>query len=143
MSIQKVLFICTGNSCRSQMVEGFANHYGQGEIQAFSAGLEPSRVNPLAIRMMAEKGVTISHHTSKSIDSFDLQQMDMVVSVCSNADERCPLLPPNVRRERWPFDDPPHLATGLSEEDALPIYRRVRDEIEAKIQAWLRSSGKG
>lgn len=135
-----MVFICTGNSCRSQMAEGFANACGQGNVKAYSAGINPSQVNPLAVRVMAEKGVDISHHTSKAIDPALLQEMDMVVTVCGHADETCPMVPPGVRREHWPFDDPPRLVEGLSEEEALPIYRRVRDEIEATINTFIQST---
>lgn len=137
----KLMFICTGNSCRSQMAEGFANQYGKGQVQAYSAGISPSHVNPLAIKVMAEKGVDISHHTSKAIDLNLLKQMDQVVTVCGHADETCPMVPPGVKKEHWPFDDPPKLAEGLSEDQALPIYRRVRDEIEETVKLFIAKLG--
>lgn len=133
----RMMFICTGNSCRSQMAEGFANSYGQGRIQAYSAGTNPGSVNPLAIQVMAEKGIDLSHHTSKAIDLEMLKQMDQVITVCGHADETCPMLPAGIKKEHWPFDDPPKRAEGLSEEEALPIYRRVRDEMEEAVKAFL------
>lgn len=137
----KIMFICTGNSCRSQMAEGFANYYGKGNIQAYSAGTNPSHINPLAIKVMGEKGVDISHHTSKAIDLNLLKQMDQVVTVCGHADETCPMVPPGAKKEHWPFDDPPRVSEGLSEDQALPIYRRVRDEIEETVKLFMAKLG--
>ena len=140
-AMYQLMFICTGNSCRSQMAEGFAEHYGGGKVKAYSAGIRSSQVNPLAIKAMAEKGIDITHHTSKTIDLELLKQMDQVVTVCGHADETCPMVPPGVKKEHWPFDDPPKLAEGLSEDKALPIYRRVRDEIEVAITSFLKRQG--
>lgn len=89
----KVMFVCTGNSARSQMAEGFARHFGQGRIEAYSAGLEPSRLNPFAVAAMQEKGIDISHQRSKAFDENLARRMDVVVTVCGNADERCPTPP--------------------------------------------------
>lgn len=136
----KILFLCTGNSCRSQMAEGFARHLGQGKIEAFSAGTEPAeRVHPLAIQVMAEKGIDISTHQPKSVDEFLSQPLDAVITVCGDAQEQCPAFPGPVQREHWPLPDPAR-ATGTAEE-VLEVFRKVRDEIQARVAQWLRERG--
>jgi len=132
----RVLFICTGNSARSQMAEGFARHLGQGRIEAHSAGMEPSRMNPVAIAVMREKGIDISQQYSKAFDETLAGQMDLVVTVCGNADERCPVLPPEVNRVHWPLEDP---ATARGTDDEiLTTFRQVRDQVESRVQELLR-----
>ncbi|NOQ46944.1 MAG: arsenate reductase ArsC, partial [Desulfobulbaceae bacterium] len=128
MSKAKVLFLCTGNSCRSQMAEGWARHLLADLIEPYSAGIETHGLNPRAVRVMAEAGVDISHHTSALIDELPVRDFDLVVTVCGHAGEHCPFFPGPVIHQG--FDDPPQLAKeAASEEEALDHYRRVRDEI--------------
>ncbi len=126
---KRVLFLCTHNSCRSQMAEGLVNHFLGDRFQAFSAGTEATRVNPLAARVMAELGIDIATHRSKTLDEFAGQPFDYVITLCGDANEKCPLFFGGVRREHIGFDDPSRLKG--SEEEVLPEYRRVRDEIKA------------
>ena len=129
----RVLFLCTGNSCRSQMAEGWAKALRPQAIEAFSAGTDPHGLNPLAVRAMAEVGVDISGHTSKRPQDLGVQ-FDFVVTVCDAAHESCPVLPARTRVVHVGFDDPPRLAKDAkSEADALPHYRRVRDQIREYI----------
>lgn len=129
VAADRILFLCTGNSCRSQMAEGWARALKPDSIVAFSAGTKPHGLNPLAIRVMAEAGVDISLHTSKHIDSLRGQPFDFVVTVCDAAHEACPILP-GARIVHAGFEDPPRLARDAkSDEEALPHYRRVRDQI--------------
>lgn len=130
----RVLFLCTGNSCRSQMAEGWARHLKSGIVEAHSAGTRPHGLNPLAVRVMAEAGVDISTHTSKHVDSLKDIALDVVVTVCGDAHENCPVFPGQTRVIHVGFDDPPRLAAhAASEDEALGHYRRVRDEIRAFI----------
>ena len=131
----KVLFLCTGNSCRSQMAEGWARALKGDAIEAYSAGIETHGLNPLAVRVMAEAGVDISGHRSKHVDALKGVTFDYVVTVCDNARESCPLFPGETRVVHVGFDDPPRLAKlAKNEEEALGHYRRVRDEIRAFIE---------
>jgi arsenate reductase len=131
----RVLFLCTGNSCRSQMAEGFARHLRGGVLEAFSAGTEARGLDPRAVRVMAEVGIDISGQRSKTVDEFRGQSFDYIVTVCSDAGESCPLFPGNAKRIHQGFDDPPRLAAGApSEEEALGHYRRVRDEIKRFVE---------
>ncbi len=126
----KVLFLCTGNSCRSQMAEGWARHLKSDSIEAHSAGVDPHGLNPLAVKVMAEAGVDISGQTSKHVNDLSQLAIDFVVTVCDNARESCPRFPGSAQIVHRSFDDPPFLAQGAtSEEEALSHYRRVRDEI--------------
>jgi arsenate reductase len=126
----KVLFLCTGNSCRSQMAEGWARHLKPDAIEAYSAGVEPHGMNPLAVKVMAEAGVDISRQHSKHVNKLVSVPFDYVVTVCDHANETCPVFPGKVKRLHVSFDDPPRLAKDArSEAEALPHYRRVRDEI--------------
>lgn len=125
-----VLFLCTGNSCRSQMAEGWARHLKSDSLDACSAGIEKHGLNPMAIKVMAEAGVDISNHRSKVIDELPVQDFDYVITVCDHAHELCPLFPGKAQVIHKGFDDPPRLAAGAqSEKEALVHYRRVRDEI--------------
>ncbi len=125
-----VLFLCTGNSCRSQMAEGWARHLKAEEINAFSAGIETHGLNPIAVRAMRESGIDISGQRSQHIEEFAEASLDVVVTVCDHATENCPISPGDSRVIHIPFDDPPRLAkAAASEEEALSHYRRVRDEI--------------
>jgi arsenate reductase (thioredoxin) len=134
----KVMFVCTGNSARSQMAEGFARHYGHGRVEAHSAGVEPSRLNPYAVRAMQEIGIDISDHRSKAFDWDIARQMDLVVTVCGHANESCPVLPPEVRRLHWPLEDPA-AATG-SDAEIAATFRHIRDQIESRVLDLLRTS---
>ena len=131
----KVLFLCTGNSCRSQMAEGWARHLKADCVEAYSAGIETHGLNPRAVRVMAEAGVDISGHRSKHLDELADVPFDYVVTVCDQARESCPLFPGAARMVHVGFDDPPRLAQGAkTEEEALAHYRRVRDEIRAFVE---------
>jgi len=126
----KILFLCTGNSCRSQMAEGWAKHLKNEAIDAWSAGIEKHGMNKRAIKVMAEAGVDISGHHSKLISELDDQDFDYVVTVCDHAHESCPLFAGTAKIIHKGFDDPPRLAIETkNEEEALEQYRRVRDEI--------------
>lgn len=131
-----VLFLCTGNSCRSQMAEGWARHLKRDIIEPYSAGIETHGLNPNAVMVMAEAGVDISHHHSKLIDDLKNVQFDWVITVCDNANKSCPNFPVNVNRLHVSFDDPPMLAVNAkTEEEKLLPYRRVRDEIRSFIES--------
>lgn len=130
-----VLFLCTGNSCRSQMAEGFLRSLGSDRFDARSAGTHPTAVNPLAIAVMQEKGIDLSQHHSKDVSEFLGKHFAYVVTVCDNASRRCPVFPGNSIRLHWPLDDPAE-ATG-SDEERLAVFRRVRDEIEARVREFL------
>ncbi len=129
----KVMFLCTGNSCRSQMAEGWARALRGDQLEAYSAGTSPHGLNPLAVRAMQEAGVDISQHTSKRPEDIGVT-FDVVVTVCDSAHDSCPTFP-GSRVVHVGFDDPPRLAKdAASDEEALPHYRRVRDEIRAFIE---------
>jgi len=131
----KALFLCTGNSCRSQMAEAWAMVLLADIIEPYSAGTAPKGLDPLAIDAMIEAGVDISSQRSKSVDDFKGIPFDLVVTVCSTADENCPVFPGAKKRIHAPFDDPPRLAKGAkTHEEALTQYRRVRDEIREFIE---------
>ncbi|RMD84104.1 MAG: arsenate reductase ArsC [Lentisphaerae bacterium] len=135
----KVLFLCTGNSCRSQMAEGWTRHLKGDVIEAYSAGIETHGLNPNAVKVMAEAGVDISGHRSKHIDEFRDVDLDYVITVCGHAHETCPLFPGNCEVIHVGFDDPPKLARelaeqGASEEEQLNCYRKVRDQIRAFVE---------
>ena len=132
----KVLFLCTGNSCRSQMAEGWARHLKGDVIEAYSAGIDTHGLNTLAVIVMAEAGVDISRQLSKRVDELDAVAFDFVVTVCGHANETCPMwLRGKAKVVHVGFDDPPALAKGAkTEEEALSHYRRVRDEIRALVE---------
>ena len=129
----KILFLCTGNSCRSQMAEGWAKALKNDLIEAYSAGIEKHGLNPLAVKVMQEAGVDISHHKSKTIDELDEKNFDYVITVCGHANENCPVFPTKTKVVHYGFDDPPQLTQGMEEEEKLKVYRRVRDEIKSFI----------
>lgn len=131
----KVLFLCTGNSCRSQMAEGFARELGKGLFEVHSAGLRPHGVNQRAVAVMKEIGIDISQQKSKSIDEELLKQMDIIITLCDDAAESCPLTPPEIRRIHWSLKDPAK-ATG-SEEEIMKEFRSVRDEIAKRVQDFV------
>ena len=131
----KVLFLCTGNSCRSQMAEGWIRHLHGDVVEAWSAGIETHGLNPNAVAVMKEAGVDISGHRSKNVAELLDVPFDFVITVCGDADERCPFFPGNARIIHRGFDDPPKLALGKeTEEEKMDCYRRVRDEIRAFIE---------
>lgn len=131
----KILFLCTGNSCRSQMAEGWARHLKSDRFEAYSAGVETHGLNPNAVKVMAEAGVDISGHRSQHIDELRDVELDHVISVCGHAHESCPLFPGKTKVSHVGFDDPPRLAKdAATEEEALGHYRRVRDEIKAFVE---------
>ncbi len=134
MSKPRVLFLCTGNSCRSQMAEGWLRHQAGDRFEVFSAGTQPQRVNPDAVRVMQEAGVDISRQQSKSVSKFLGQHFAYVITVCDRANEACPIFPGAGQRLHWPFEDPAH-ATG-SEVERLAVFRRVRDEIAARVRGF-------
>ncbi len=126
----RILFLCTGNSCRSQMAEGWARHLKSDCIEAYSAGLEKHGLNPLAVRVMAEAAVDISRQASKTIDELPVDQFDYIITLCGHARETCPVFPGQATTVHKGFDDPPLLAADArTEEEALVHYRRVRDAI--------------
>jgi len=135
MARKRVLILCTGNSCRSQMAEGFLRHIAGDSFEAFSAGVKPTRVNPLAIQVMAEAGVDISKHRSKSAMEFIGQQFDYVITVCDKAKQTCPVFPGHYEKLHWSLEDPAE-AQG-SEEERLAFFRRIRDEIKNKVVAFI------
>ncbi|MDZ7723405.1 MAG: arsenate reductase ArsC [candidate division KSB1 bacterium] len=131
----KLLFLCTGNSCRSQMAEGWTRALKSDQIDVWSAGIETHGLNPDAVRVMREAGVDISSHASTHVDDLMHISFDAVVTVCDNARESCPVFPGNIKRVHKSFDDPPFLSKSVdSEEKKLEIYRRVRDEIRAFVE---------
>jgi len=126
----QILFLCTGNSCRSQMAEAWANRLKGSSIKAFSAGVAPKGIDPKAINAMAEMDIDISAHSSKDIDAFADIAFDYVITLCDHANEFSPFFPGKTKRIHKAFDDPPKLAEGAaSEAEAMAHYRRVRDEI--------------
>jgi len=132
----KVLFLCTGNSCRSQMAEGWARYLHGDRVEAYSAGTRPGPVDPRAVAVMREAGVDISRHRSKRLDEVLSVGLDWVITVCDHANESCPVFPGDVRRMHVGFDDPPRLAAeARTEDEALEHYRRVRDEIRAFVES--------
>jgi|UniRef100_A0A7V6A2V1 arsenate reductase len=132
----KVLFLCTENACRSQMAEGLVNHDLAGKVKAFSAGVRPSRVNPRAIQVMGELGIDISQHRSKSVDDLKDEQFDLVITVCDNAAEQCPMFPGATEVMHVSFPDPAR-ATG-TEEEILTVFRSVRDDLRKRLGTLLR-----
>lgn len=130
----RVLFLCTGNSCRSQMAEGFARTLRSNDMEAYSAGIEKHGLNPLAVKAMAEAGVDISGYSSKTVDELPVTEFDYIITLCGHANENCPYFPGKAQRIHAGFDDPPALAKDAkTEEEALAHYRRVRDEIRQFI----------
>ena len=134
--MMKILFLCTGNSCRSQMAEGWAKKLKGDSIEAYSAGIEKHGLNPLAVKVMAEEGVDITGHRSKAVDELQGLSFDFVVTVCGHARESCPLFPGRAVVMHHGFDDPPKLAReAATEAEALVHYRRVRDEIRRFVES--------
>jgi len=132
---KRLLFLCTGNSARSQMAEGILRHEAGDRFDVFSAGTQPSRVRPEAIAVMHEIGIDISGHRSKSIDEFKGRDLDTIVTVCDHAKEFCPVFPGATQRLHWPFEDPASV-TG-TEEQRKDAFRKIRDLIHRRIKVFL------
>ncbi len=135
--MKEVLILCTANSCRSQMAEGLINHYLGNQWKAYSAGFEPSFVNPGAIKAMGELGIDISRHTSKGLDAFAGKSFDLVVTVCGDADEKCPVFPGGTKKVHMGFPDPAKAAG--TEEEKMQVFRSVRDEMRARLLTFLKN----
>jgi arsenate reductase len=129
-----ILFLCTGNSCRSQMAEAWTRHLKGDVLVPYSAGIAPGRIDPLAIKVMEEVGVDMTSHLAKHVETFRGKTLDFVVTVCDNANETCPYFPGKTRRLHKGFPDPPALTRGMETERALDVYRRVRDEIREFVE---------
>ncbi|MGI9106693.1 MAG: arsenate reductase ArsC [Pyrinomonadaceae bacterium] len=136
---KRILILCTGNSARSQMAEGLLRHDGDGRFEVFSAGVSPSRVRPEAVEAMREAGIDITGQRSKSVDEFDGQAFDCVITVCDNAREQCPVYPAQTARLHWSFDDP--AAAQGDAQTRLAVFRRVRDEIRMRLRGFLLTRG--
>jgi arsenate reductase len=131
----KILFLCTGNSCRSQMAEGWAKYLKIDLVDAYSAGVSPKPLDPRAVQVMAEVGIDIANHHSKHLDELKDIRFDYVITVCDSAHESCPVFPGKTKVIHVGFDDPPQLAKQTrTENEALNIYRRVRDEIKSFVE---------
>src|SRR5262245_35137442 len=135
MARSRVLFLCTHNSARSQMAEGLLRSMAGDRFEAGSAGTEQTSVHPLAVRAMAEMGIDIRAHTSKRFEDVAGLGWDCVITVCDDANERCPIVPGSVKRLHWSFEDPSR-ASG-DEANRLAVFRRVRDQIQARLTTWL------
>lgn len=137
MTTQRVLFLCTGNSARSQMAEAFLRHHGGDRFEAHSAGLEPKGLNPFTVQAMAEVGIDVSGQTSKGVETYLGKTLfQYLVTVCDDADKNCPTTWPGVNtRMHWSFQDP--AAAEGTEAEKLAKFREIRDQIEAKVKAWL------
>ena len=136
---RKVLFLCTGNSCRSQMAEGWLRYYAGNRVEVFSAGTKPAGLNPMAVAVMRESGVDISSHRSKHVDELAKVDFLFVITVCDAASQECPVFPGALYQLQWCFDDPAE-ATG-SEEEKLSVFRRVRDEIAEQVRTFVCREG--
>jgi len=139
--MKKIMFLCTGNSCRSQMAEGFAREFGKGLIEPYSAGLFAAGVHPRAITVMTEAGIDIAGQKSEEIDEGLLRTMDIVITLCGNAEEACPFTPPEIMRIHWPIEDP--VGTSGTEEEIMKEFRRARDEISKKIENLIQLMKRG
>ena len=132
---KRVLFLCTGNSCRSQMAEGIANHDFAGRIEAFSAGTEPQGLNPRAVQVMAEIGIDISGNSSDLLGKYEGQLFDYVITLCGDANEKCPLFFGGTKRLHMGFPDPPK--TGETDEGVLSVYRALRDDMRRTLREFF------
>ena len=133
--MKKILVICTGNACRSQMAHGFLNDFAKDEYEIFSAGTHPTRVHPAAIKVMNEIDIDISTHTSDPIDDYIDKGIDIVITVCDSANKLCPTFPGEVERIHWSISDP--YINWSDEEQFLPTYRNARNIIQEKIESFL------
>jgi arsenate reductase len=139
----KILFLCTGNSCRSQMAEGWTKYLKSDSIEPYSAGIETHGLNPNAVKVMAEAGLDISNHNSKHLDELKDIDFDYVITVCDNANESCPMFPGKTKVIHVSFEDPPRLAENTeTEQQRLDCYRKVRDEIKRFVETLPESLNK-
>uniref|UniRef100_A0A7C4L016 Arsenate reductase ArsC n=1 Tax=Bellilinea caldifistulae TaxID=360411 RepID=A0A7C4L016_9CHLR len=137
MNKARVLFLCTGNSARSQMAEALLRKYAGDHFEVYSAGLEPKGLNPYTVKVLEEIGVDTSQHYSKTLDTFmGKVHFGYLITVCSNAEENCPVFPGMGKRMHWPFEDPAAFVGG--EEETLQKFREVRDQIDARVREWLK-----
>lgn len=137
MNKARVLFLCTGNSARSQMAEALLRKYAGDYFEVYSAGLEPKGLNPYTVKVLEEVGVDTSQHYSKTLDTFmGKVHFGYLITVCSNAEENCPVFPGMGKRMHWPFEDP--AAFVGSEEETLQKFREIRDQIDARVREWLK-----
>jgi len=130
-----ILFLCTGNSCRSQMAEGFAKIMFSKDLKIFSAGTEPKTIHPIAVKVMQEIGIDISQHWSKNISEIPIDKIDLVVTLCGDAAENCPIFPGKIKKIHWEIEDP--AKTKGSEEEIAKVFRKVRDNIRSFIISYL------
>ena len=136
---KKVLILCTGNSCRSQMAEGLINHFLTDKWKAYSAGVNPTAVNPLAVQVLSEIGIDISNYSSKSVSEFlQMTDLDLIITVCDNAKESCPVFPSKVKTVHISFEDPADY-NDEPEEISLPKFREVRDDIKLRLLDYLKN----
>jgi arsenate reductase len=133
--LPRVLFLCTGNSCRSQMAEGWLRHLARGRLVALSAGTRPTALHPLAVSVMAEAGIDISHQTSDPVSRYLTDPPELVIAVCEEAARACPTFPGRVKLLRWPFPDP--AAASGDEKQVRAVFRDVRDRIRERVAGWL------
>ena len=134
-NVPKVLFVCSGNSCRSQMAEGLLKRYGNGEFEVYSAGLKPSYIHPLSIKAMAELDIDITNQYSKTVNEFIGQEFSYVITVCGSAKEFCPVFPGKYKALHWSIEDP--ASTSGTEEEMMKVFRKVRQNILAKITRFI------
>ena len=135
---KKILFVCTGNSCRSQIAHGLLNNIAGDRFEVFSAGLSPNKVHPMAIEVMKEIDIDISHHTSDHLDDYLDKDIDVVITTCDDANESCPFFPANVMRLHWSIDDP--FESWNVEKSNIQLFRDTRNKIEEKIRSFLQSN---
>ena len=133
--MEKVLFLCTGNSCRSQMAEGLLRSMAGERYEVFSAGVSPSRVHPLSIVVMSEAGIDISGQTSDGVELYLDKDIDIVITVCDNAKQTCPVFPGEVKTYHWSVEDP--FDGWGPDPDQIPNYRKTRDDLKGRIEKWL------
>lgn len=136
--MKKIIFICTANSCRSQMAEGLLREMSNGQFEVYSAGTSPSFVNPLTVKVMGELGIDISAQRSESIDDYIGDEFDYVITVCGRAEEECPMFPGNAKRIHWPIDDPAE-ANG-TDDNILKAFREARDDLKRRIESLIRQA---
>jgi len=134
---KRVLILCTGNSCRSQLAEALWRHEAGDRWEVFSAGVDPKGINPRTGQVLKELSISLDGHRSKHVREFEGQRFDLVITVCGHARDVCPAFPGAERQEHWPFDDP--AAAKGSEEEVLPVFRRVRDQIHDRIRQYVKS----
>mgnify|MGYP005667995065 FL=1 len=135
---KKIIFVCTGNSCRSQIAHGLLNNIASDRFEVFSAGLSPNKVHPMTIEVMKEINIDISHHTSDHLDDYLDKNIDVVITTCDDANESCPFFPGNVMKLHWSIDDP--FESWIVEESNIQLFRDARNKIEEKMRSFLLSN---